>query len=216
MQVWSVLHAACRTPSHNFVGLYLRNVSTIGKKLVKMCTQYGDLWPTSGWNRSGSFNWFRVSAPLLHGTLVVDVGQTLRRWTEGAIYIRQGGHHVGHRPTFLVVIITQLTHYTVQRRVDAKTTTTLVWTTCLLATVELRSLLLGKFVKLPLSGEYIRRSLLTISRKKCGESLWAIRSSSDGMNEDRVLRSSEIQNKVIFTNLKVDHVALRSQPALTI
>ena len=41
-----------------------------------------------------------------------------------------------------------------------------------------------------------------ISRRKCGESLWAIRSSSDGMNEDSVLRSSEIQNNVIFTNLK--------------
>jgi len=25
----------------------------------------------------------------------------LRRWTEGATYIRQGGHHVGHWPTFL-------------------------------------------------------------------------------------------------------------------
>jgi len=28
------------------------------------------------------------------------VSQTLRRWTEGATYIRQGGHHVGHWPTF--------------------------------------------------------------------------------------------------------------------
>jgi len=25
----------------------------------------------------------------------------MRRWTEGATYIRQGGHHVGHWPTFL-------------------------------------------------------------------------------------------------------------------
>ena len=49
----------------------------------------------------------------------------------------------------------------------------------------------------------------------CGQSLPAIRSSSDGMNEDRVLRSSEIQNRVIFTNLKVDLIALRSQPAVT-
>jgi len=31
---------------------------------------------------------------------IVDVSQTLRRWAEGATYIRQGGHHVGHRPTF--------------------------------------------------------------------------------------------------------------------
>jgi len=28
-------------------------------------------------------------AELLHGTLVVGVSQTLRRWTEGATYIRQ-------------------------------------------------------------------------------------------------------------------------------
>jgi len=46
-------------PSHNFVGLYLRNLrhmSTIGKKLVKqqyllhMSSQYGELRPTSGWD----------------------------------------------------------------------------------------------------------------------------------------------------------------------
>ena len=49
------------------------------------------------------FNGFRVLASLLHGTLVVVVSQTLRRWTEGATYIRQGGHHVGHLPSFLVV-----------------------------------------------------------------------------------------------------------------
>ena len=50
----------------------------------------------------GNFNGFRVLAALLHGTLVVGVSQTLR-WTEGATHIRQGGHHVGHWPTFLVV-----------------------------------------------------------------------------------------------------------------
>ena len=49
-----------------------------------------------------NFNGFRVLAALLHGTLVVGVSQTLRRLTEGATYIRQGGHHVGHWPTFLV------------------------------------------------------------------------------------------------------------------
>jgi len=30
----------------------------------------------------------------------VGVSQTLRRLTEGATYIRQGGHHVGYWPTF--------------------------------------------------------------------------------------------------------------------
>ena len=50
-----------------------------------------------------NFNGFRVLAALLHGTLVVGVSQTLWRWTEGATYIRQGGHHAGHWPTFLVM-----------------------------------------------------------------------------------------------------------------
>jgi len=26
----------------------------------------------------------------------------LRRWSEGATYVRQGDHHFGHWPTFLV------------------------------------------------------------------------------------------------------------------
>jgi len=38
----------------------------------------------------------------------VGVSQTLRRWTEGATYIRQGDHHVGHWPTFLVQLTLQL------------------------------------------------------------------------------------------------------------
>jgi len=47
------------------------------------------------------FNGFRVLAALLHGTAVVQgVSQTLRRWSEGATYIRQGGHHVGHWSRF--------------------------------------------------------------------------------------------------------------------
>jgi len=39
------------------ISLQLRHVSTIGKKLVKqqyllyMSPQYGELWPTSGWDR---------------------------------------------------------------------------------------------------------------------------------------------------------------------
>jgi len=56
------------------------------------------------WGTPTNFNGFRVLAALLHGTLVVGVSQTLRRWTEGATYIWQGGHHVGHIPTFLVVL----------------------------------------------------------------------------------------------------------------
>jgi len=42
-----------------------------------------------------------ILAALLHGTrALVGVSQTLWRWAEGATYIRQGGHHVGHRSTF--------------------------------------------------------------------------------------------------------------------
>jgi len=47
-----------------------------------------------------NFNGFRVLAALLHGIQVLGVSQTLRRSTEGATYIRQSGHHVGHRSTF--------------------------------------------------------------------------------------------------------------------
>jgi len=49
-----------------------------------------------------NFNGFRVLTVLLHASQVVSVSQTLRRWTEGATYVRQGDHHVGHWPTFLV------------------------------------------------------------------------------------------------------------------
>ena len=51
------------------------------------------------WGTPANFNGFHVLAELLHSTLVAGVSQTLRRWTEGATYIRQGGHHVGHLPT---------------------------------------------------------------------------------------------------------------------
>ena len=47
-----------------------------------------------------NFNGFRVLAALQHGTLVVDVSETLRRGTEDATYIRQGGHHIWHWLTF--------------------------------------------------------------------------------------------------------------------
>jgi len=40
----------------------------------------------------------------VHSTRVVGVSQILRRWAEGATYIRQGRHHVGNwlRSTFVV------------------------------------------------------------------------------------------------------------------
>jgi len=132
MHVWNVLHIArwkyrtqkwCKkSPSgrHRTIlsGYIFATKACIDnrKKLVKqqyflhMSSQYGELRPTSGWDLLASlghpanFNRFRVLAALLHGTLVVGVSQNLRRWTEGATYIRQGGHHVGHWPTFELVM----------------------------------------------------------------------------------------------------------------
>jgi len=57
------------------------------------------------WGTPVNFNGFRILVELLHGTPVVGVGQTLRRGTEGATYVRQGDHHVGHWPTFLVLCL---------------------------------------------------------------------------------------------------------------
>jgi len=37
--------------------------------------------------------------------LVVGVSQTLRRSTEGATYVRQGGHQVGHCPHSSLVLV---------------------------------------------------------------------------------------------------------------
>ena len=62
-----------------------RNMSNFGGQLT---AEIG----SGVWGTPVNFNGFRVLAALLHGTLVVGVSQTLRRWTEGATYIRQGGH----------------------------------------------------------------------------------------------------------------------------
>jgi len=106
-------------PSQNFVRLYLRNnkvcIDNRKKNLVKqqcllhnphvICphnmVNFGPLaaeicWRV--WGTLANFNGFRVLTALLHGIPVLGVSQTLRRWTEGAAYIRQGDHHVGHWP----------------------------------------------------------------------------------------------------------------------
>jgi len=54
------------------------------------------------WGTPANFNGFHILAALMHDTLIVGVSQTLWCWTEGASYIWQDGHHVGHWPTFLV------------------------------------------------------------------------------------------------------------------
>jgi len=98
------------------VSSQLRHISTIGKNLLNSNISYicphnmvnvGRLaaeicWRV--WGTPGNVNRFHVLAALLHGTVVVGVGQTLRHSTEGATYIWQGGHHVGHWPTFLVMV----------------------------------------------------------------------------------------------------------------
>jgi len=103
----------CRTISSQ-----LRRVSTIGKKLLSSnmsstcphnMVNFGLLaaeicWRV--WGTHANFNRFRLLAALLHGTLVVGVNQTLRRWTDGATYVRQGDHHVGHWPTFYLLFKT--------------------------------------------------------------------------------------------------------------
>jgi len=81
-------------PSHNFVGLYLRNHGMYrqSEKLIKqqyllhMPQQYmvnfGPLTAEICWRVWGTppnFNNFRVFAALLYGTLVVGVSQSLRR-----------------------------------------------------------------------------------------------------------------------------------------
>jgi len=55
------------------------------------------------WGTPANFNGFRFLAALLHGTQVLGVSKTFRCWTEGATYIRQGGHHIEHWPTFIAV-----------------------------------------------------------------------------------------------------------------
>ena len=72
------------------------------------------------WGTPANFNGFLVLTALLHGTLVVGVSQTLWRGTEGATYIRQGGHHVGHLSTFLVVNIVLIYRVRVSIRVRVR------------------------------------------------------------------------------------------------
>jgi len=130
MQVWNVLHAARwkyrmqklakksssghhRTTLSGYI-FQLRRWSTIKKNLLSSnisptcphtMVNFGLLaaeicWRV--WGTPANFNGFHVLAVLLHGTLIVGISQTLQRWTEGATCIWQGGHHVGHWPTFLV------------------------------------------------------------------------------------------------------------------
>jgi len=124
------------------VSSQLRHVSTIGKKFLSSNTSstcfynmvnFGPLAAeivSLVWGTPGNFNGFRVLAALLHGTLVVGISHTLRRWTEGATYIRQGGHHI----TFLVSKVVVRAHVTNTHihRTDCST-----WTTNVVCNYEL-------------------------------------------------------------------------------
>jgi len=130
MQVWNMLHTARwkhrtqksrqKSPSgHHRTTLlgYIfatkphidnREKNLLSSNMSCTCPYNMAVWPTSGWDRSGSLGhpckFHRVShlGSITAWHLVVGVSQTLRRWTEGATYVRQGDHHVGHWPTFLV------------------------------------------------------------------------------------------------------------------
>jgi len=90
----------------------LRHVSTIGKNILSSnissrcpysMVNFRPLTAEIDWRVWGTpsyFNGYRVMAALLHGSQVVGVSQTLRHSTEGATYVWQGDHQVGHWPTF--------------------------------------------------------------------------------------------------------------------
>jgi len=128
MQVWNVLHdARCKYRTQKVVkkspsghhrttlsgyifttkvridkrkNLLSSNISsTHSHNMVNFGPLAAEIGPVV-WGTSANFNGFRVLDALLHGTPVLGVSQTLRRWPEGATYIRQGVHHVGHWPTF--------------------------------------------------------------------------------------------------------------------
>ena len=76
-----------------------------------MSWQYGELWPTNGWDLLASLGHpYKFQRVLRLGSvtarhLVVGVSQTLWRWTEGATCVRQGDHQVGHWPTFYFFVL---------------------------------------------------------------------------------------------------------------
>ena len=129
MQVWNVLHVARwkygmqkitknslsahhRTTLSGYIFTTKAHIdnrkkslssSNISSRCPHNMVNFGPLVAEIGpvvWGTPANYNGFRVLAMLLHGTPAVGVSQTLRRWTEGATYIRQGGHHIGHWPTF--------------------------------------------------------------------------------------------------------------------
>jgi len=131
MHVWNLLHAArwkCRMQKWRknrhlrtiaqlclCISSQLRHVSTIGKKLVKQqylphrSSQYGELRPTSGWGLLVSLGHHcKFQRVLRLGSVTARQSTSEHQPNFAALnrghhlYIRQGGHHFGHWPTFLV------------------------------------------------------------------------------------------------------------------
>jgi len=122
MQVWSVLHAAhwkyrtlkiaknsSSVRRHTTLLDYIfatkahidnRKKNLLNNSIFPTCdyniVNFGPLVAEISslvWATPANYNGFRILAALLHGTLLVGVSQTLRRWTEGTTYIRQGSPH---------------------------------------------------------------------------------------------------------------------------
>jgi len=133
IQVWNVLHTACwkyrmqkscqkspyrhhRTTLSGYIFATKARINN-RKKLVKQ--QYVlQMSPTTWWTlaNSGWDHFVSLGHPtkfLLVSRLgsitawhvVVGGSQTLQHWIEGATYVQQGDHHVGHWPTFLVAAV---------------------------------------------------------------------------------------------------------------
>jgi len=107
-------HLGTIAPLCRAISSQLRHISTIRKNLLssKMSStcphNMANFGPLAAeidpvvWGTPASFNVFRILAAR---HLVVGVSQTLRRWTEGATYVRQGDHHVGPSwPTCLLFV----------------------------------------------------------------------------------------------------------------
>ena len=101
-------------PSHNFVGLYLRNYgmyrqseknllsSNISSTYPYNMANFGPLAAeilSLVWGTSGNFNGFRVLAALLHGNLVVGVSQTAAL-NRGRHLVRQAATTLDIGPDF--------------------------------------------------------------------------------------------------------------------
>ena len=110
-KIAKIRHLGTIAQRYRAISSQLRHVSTVGKTCQTaisphMSLQYGELRPTNSWELLVSLGhpskFQRVSrlGSITARHSSTGVCQTLRRWTEGATYIRQGGHQVGHWPTF--------------------------------------------------------------------------------------------------------------------